>query len=71
VLVQLGGQPGQGGDRLEPAQVAVEVVVADGDVGQAVALGGLDLAEEQVQVVARGDARADVSEDDTDLQADS
>ena len=52
-VVQLGGQPGQRRDRLEPAQVAVEVVVADRDVGQSVALGGLDLAQQQVEVVAR------------------
>ena len=47
MLVQLGGQPGQGRDRLQPAQVAVQVVVADRDVGEAVALRGLDLTEQR------------------------
>ena len=70
MLVELRGEPGQRGDRLEPAQVAVEEVLAHRDVRQAVALGRLDLAQEAVEVVARRHAAVDVAEDHADLHWD-
>jgi hypothetical protein len=66
VIVELGGEPGQRGYRLQPAQVAVEVVLPDGDVRDPVALRGVDLAQQRVEVLARGDASAHVAKDHTD-----
>ena len=70
VLVELRRDPGQGGDRLEPAQVAVEEVLAHRDVREAVALRCLDLPQEAVEMVARRHAAVDVAEDHADLHWD-
>jgi hypothetical protein len=65
--VQLGGQPREGRNRLEPAVVAVDVVVADGQVGHPRPLRCLDLPQQRVEVVSRGHRAVHVAEDDADL----
>jgi hypothetical protein len=53
VRIDLGGQAGEHRHRLQAGVVAVEEMLADAEVGEAVALGGLDLAQQFGELALR------------------
>src|SRR4026207_1311424 len=67
VRVALGGEPGEERYRLEPAQVAVEEVLPDRDVGEPVSLRRLDDPQHVAELVAGRDRPRDVAEQQSDL----
>jgi hypothetical protein len=67
VRVDLRGEPGQQRYGLQPAQVAVQEVLADRDVREVVALGGRDDPPDVVELLCGRDGARHVAEQQTDL----